>query len=415
MRVEKQILSEVNRMREIMGLKLITEAAIPPAMRSYLLDILGYTEKQIDALERGADDLSDLTKISDQFATAGIKTIDDLKTYVARNMGLRGVDDVSDQVLLKFMKESPTIMDNIQNKLAQKVAAASDALLKKVQWESLMPTNLADDVEFVLSFPVTKADAPQIKLMADQHLTSVRNVMTDINNRGGIVPQGLFDLADELAEVSKQADNVNTKMTADYSQVGVGATRSGDDAITDALKKEMEEADKKLAELTAKNVRQQNLIKWLESNELFKMLKSQQKLNMKKTLISMLDGTLTDEQVKLKVAKQITDELSSNATAKQFAESNPSYIKKLLQKVSTFAFGNIQNTTITVIILFLLSGGTIMGLLGYGKKYFGTTKDFEESSGSGETNNETNSESPNSDNIDNSLEPLPASELEGLN
>jgi len=411
MRVEKQILSEVNRMREIMGLKLITEAAIPPAMRSYLLDILGYTEKQIDALERGADDLSDLTKISDQFATAGIKTIDDLKTYVARNMGLRGVDDVSDQVLLKFMKESPTIMDNIQNKLAQKVAAASDALLKKAQWESLVPTNLADDIELVFNLPVTKADASDIKLMADQHLTSVRNVMTDINNRNGIVPQGLFDLADELAEVSKQADNVNTKMTADYSQVGVGATRSGDDAITAALKKEMEEAERKLSELTAKNARQDRLVKWMQSNEIFKLLTPQQKLNYNKVLISLLDGSLTDEQVRLTLGKQFNDELSTNAAAKQFRKNNPTWVKETLIMIKNFAFKDMTSSAISIVIILLLMGYSFMGILGMLKGKAGTMKDFEDASGS----EETNSESPNSDNIDNSLEPLPASELEGLN
>jgi len=411
MRVEKQILSEVNRMREIMGLKLITEAAIPPAVRSYLMDIIGYTEKQIDALERGADDLSDLSKISDQFATAGIKTIDDLKSYVARNMGLRSVDDVSDQVLLKFMKETPAIMDNIQAKLAQKVGAASEALLKKAQWDSLVPTQLADDVEVVLNLPVTKADAADIKLMADQYLTSVRNVMTDINNRGEIVPQGLFDLADELSEVSKQADNVNTKMTADYSQVGVAVTKAEDDVLTAAEKEAIEAAEKEAKEVAERMKKLQSidqLIADLQGKAEWKNLTTKHKNELE---------TWIRNQGKNKSIAQLTSEANTEFM-KRLEQSN---LTKAQRAKYTKWFNNLPWAGKILLI------GSITGAIGLPTAYWGGTilhyfgKNFngeEFMKGvKGEDNTETpnETEDPNGGNVDNSLEPLPSSELEGLN
>jgi len=373
-----------------------------------ILKSLGYTDSYIDNIVGKTVDDLDLDSLADEFTAIGVKNSDDLVKKAAAEAGVSSIDDVSEEAILGYIRKNPKIMSSIESKVATMAKQAAESSIKNLEASKLFSPDVYDVLRAIsdmdLSTPGLSDDIDDvIKLLDDKIVAG--------SSKGVPTPDSLIQLRKQFAEQKKSIESVGANKLKPTIDTGATSGSKAADELTAQLKKEMEEADKKLAELTAKNVRQQNLIKWLESNEIFKLLTSQQKLNMKKTLISMLDGTLTDEQVKLKVAKQITDELSSNATAKQFAEANPSYIKKLLQKVSTFAFGNIQNTTITVIILFLLSGGTIMGLLGYGKKYFGTTKDFDESSGS----EETNSESPNSDNIDNSLEPLPASELEGLN
>ena len=133
-----------------MGLKLIMEATVPPAVRQALLDFMGFTEKQVDALERSADDFSDFTKLSDEFATLGIKNLDDLQRHVAQEMGIKSINDVSDDVILKFMKQSPEIMQGVTKKLNTLVADAADAIIKKADWESIVGKSFADEAEFVL-------------------------------------------------------------------------------------------------------------------------------------------------------------------------------------------------------------------------------------------------------------------------
>jgi len=409
--LNEQVLSELNRMREIMGLSIITEGVIDARTRM-ILKSLGYTDSYIDNIVGKTVDDLDLDSLADEFATIGVKNSDDLVKKAAAEAGVSSIDDVSEEAILGYIKKNPKIMSSIESKVASMARQAAESSVRNLEASKIFPTDVLDMMKEIsdmdLSTPGLSDDLDEIIKFFDDKVVS-------IGQKGGVVPDELIRLRKQFAEQKKSIESIGANKSKPTIDTGATSGSKAADELTAQLKKEMEEADKKLAELTAKNVRQQNLIKWLESNEVFKLLTSQQKLNMKKTLISMLDGTLTDEQVKLKVAKQITDELSSNATAKQFAEANPSYIKKLLQKVSAFAFKDMQSSVISIVIILLLSGYTLMEILGMLKGKVGTMKDFEEGSGSGSSTEENGSESPNSGNIDNSLEPLPASELEGLN
>ena len=75
--LNEQILSELNRMREIMGLSLLTEGVIDARTRM-ILKSLGYTDSYIDNIVgKTADDLN-LNSLADEFAAIGVKNSDDL-------------------------------------------------------------------------------------------------------------------------------------------------------------------------------------------------------------------------------------------------------------------------------------------------------------------------------------------------
>ena len=272
MEENKVILSEINRMRQIMGLKLIMEATVPPAVRQALLDFMGYTEKQIDALERSAGDFSDLSKLSDEFATLGIRNLDDLQRHVAQEMGIKSLNDVSDDVILKYMKQSPEIMQGVTKKLNSLVADAADAIIKKADWESIVGKQAADEIERALRYTIDAESAANIKILADNYKSIIDNEIADAVANGRTVPDSLRNLSEELGEKSKQADNINTKQNKDFSQV------PGDKNLA---KQEAENAAKEEADKAAKAAKEAEDVAQLEKEnaELEKKLEEMAKVN----------------------------------------------------------------------------------------------------------------------------------------
>lgn len=275
MEENKVILSEINRVRQIMGLKLIMEATVPPAVRQALLDFMGFTEKQIDALERSAGDFSDLSKLSDEFATLGIKNLDDLQRHVAQEMGIKSLNDVSDDVILKYMKQSPEIMQGVTKKLNSLVADAADAIIKKADWQSIVGGQAADEFEFILRQPIDAENAADVKMFADNYKGIVDTQIADAVANGRTVPDSLRNLSEELGEKSKQADNINSKQNKDFSQVpgdkNLGK-QDGENAMSDAeqeYRKKQEEINLQKEYEAMKNTQIEDLLSKLGGSEAF--------------------------------------------------------------------------------------------------------------------------------------------------
>jgi len=238
MRMEKQIISELNRMREIMGLSLLLEIRLPAWVKNYLLDVLGYTEKQIDNIEKSADDFSDLSKLSDEFASMGVKSFDDLKSVVARDMRLGRVSDVSDEVILKWMKESPEIIQSVTSKLNKLAASQADSLIKKAEWQSIVGDDLAKTYEDFLNLKSIDGDdiildaenASSVEIIANTYKSQIDNEIARAESAGTPVPDSLRDLSREMGELSQQAKNLDELNRRDLS--GVSGSRTGNTPLT---------------------------------------------------------------------------------------------------------------------------------------------------------------------------------------
>ena len=382
MEENKVILSEINRMRQIMGLKLIMEATVPPAVRQALLDFMGYTEKQIDALERSAGDFSDLSKLSDEFATLGIKNLDDLQRHVAQEMGIKSLNDVSDDVILKYMKQSPEIMQGVTKKLNSLVADAADAIIKKADWESIVGKQAADEIELALRDTIDAESAANTKILADNYKSIIDNEIADAVANGRTVPDSLRNLSEELGEKSKQADNINTKQNKDFSQVPGDknlAKQEAEKAAREAeelaqLQKQVEEQTRKLEELAKTNEMVDQAMKEVKVIQNYKRLKPDQQRIIMDSIQKLADEGKSKEFLiadsRLKIGQYLTD-LEADIN---FKRRNPALWKRAIQWAS-----DNKGTVIGGILISGLLGGywTITELLGEGASMVGDKEDFE--------------------------------------
>ena len=94
----RQLLNEINRYKQLMGIVLITEAG------KSVDDYLPLTPKAVDNLTKnGVDFTNDLTKLSDEFAKSGIKTFTDLSNFVAKKQNI-SINNVTDEIIRNYIK-----------------------------------------------------------------------------------------------------------------------------------------------------------------------------------------------------------------------------------------------------------------------------------------------------------------------
>ncbi len=213
--LDRTILTEINRMREIIGLNLITETIVPPELEQKVLKkVLGATEKQFDNLERAGIDMSSILKSSDELTRQGIDTFEEFVERVARDLGVTSVDDIDETIIGAWLKNNDAVYQKFAEEMAQKIASSADAIIKKTEWETLLPAGSADNITDFLSSKVagTADELDDIKLVSDSLKKSVDDTIADLEARGETVPESLKQLSEELGEKSKQAETVKSSM-----------------------------------------------------------------------------------------------------------------------------------------------------------------------------------------------------------
>jgi hypothetical protein len=401
MEENKVILSEINRMRQIMGLKLIMEATVPPAVRQALLDFMGFTEKQVDALERSAGDFSDLSKISDEFATLGIKNLDDLQTHVAKEMGIKSLNDVSDDVILKYMKQTPEIMQGVTKKLNTLVADAADAIIKKADWESLVGKDAADEIELALRDTIDAESAANVKILVDNYKSIIDNEIADAVANGRTVPDSLRNLSEELGEKSKQADNINIKQNKDFSQVPGDKNLAKQDAENAAkeeadkaakaakeaeevaqLEKENEELLKNLEEIAKRDAMVASCLKQLKTIPSFSRLKLKQRNLILEQVQTWADEGRSESWIIQKGRKEINQAFKDLKDDLDFQRKNPAMWKKTLKDAAEWISDHKGTVALSIGGVGLLLGWwTWAELAGKAVSTAGDEKDYEKGLG----------------------------------
>ena len=214
---QKNLLVEINRMKEIMGIRVLSEAVTPTYVKEFLEKALGVTEKQIDNLEKEGVDLSDFTKISDDFARLGIKNINDLSEYAAKKLGVN-IDVVSDDVLLKFMKESPEVTEAINRKLGGLINKAARDIVQAQDFKNLVGDDLADNIlNNVLGTGVNSQTADSILIAAQTYKREIDDAIQTQTSKGNTIPDSLKEISEQLGEKIKQVENFKNNYDVDYS------------------------------------------------------------------------------------------------------------------------------------------------------------------------------------------------------
>lgn len=216
--MSKEILSEINRFREILGLSLLKEAPAGPGkwFISSSDDITGTLSKTNDEFANALDDISTISsksvdEISDPFLKEFKKSIDEISTSQGKSI---------DEIL-----QNPRLREMVQLKFANKVKNNSDLVSKMV-------------------------DSFYTKNPAAKQLVNPKNISASIENA-----------------VSKGIKDYDALVTAYNKTIDEFETASGD-KIPDVIKKEMKEKVKNEVEtLKTKKPLEKQLEKEMERDK----------------------------------------------------------------------------------------------------------------------------------------------------
>jgi hypothetical protein len=218
---KKLVLEELYRMRELMGLKVLSETK--NIITHNLLmeggktvdELIGLGPKSVDNLTKnGVDFVNDLTKLSDEFAARGIKTFADLTDEVALSKGVN-VADVTDDMIESYIKSDEKLYQSI---LAKASAAAADQIDQLVKSANLT-TIFSKDPQQLISYKTyisTPPSARNVDLLinsVDDSIDEVEGLIDDIQT--GKIP-GVDTVPDELQDLyenllAKKTDLENFK------------------------------------------------------------------------------------------------------------------------------------------------------------------------------------------------------------
>ena len=224
-----KIVSEINRMREIMGLRILSEVLIESMLLTEsggddLGKVMGFSPKTYDNMtKQGVKFVDDLSTVSSKFDNLGIKSFSDLKGKVQLENPTKTIDNITDEDILAYLKTNG-IYDDIQLKASTIAKAEADILTKNRDivavfkgYEGTLKT-----INFILG---TKIDDLSIQGGLKEDLityrTEIDNVIKDLKDSGTPVPKSLEDLSLQLqakiddcnkfSEVPKTSVEIKTK------------------------------------------------------------------------------------------------------------------------------------------------------------------------------------------------------------
>ena len=203
---EKLIITELNRMREIMGLRILSEVLIESMLLTEggpddLGKAMGFSPKTYDNMtKQGVRFVDDLSTVSSKFDALGIKSFSDLKGKVAQLNPTKTIDSITDEDILAYLK-SKGIYDDIQTKANFAAKAEADMLTKNLDVVAVFKGNeeTLKTINFVLG---TKIDDLSIQGGLKEDLitykTQTDNTISSLKNSGTPVPKSLEDLSAQL-------------------------------------------------------------------------------------------------------------------------------------------------------------------------------------------------------------------------
>jgi hypothetical protein len=208
--LETKILTELNRMKEIMGLSLITEG-----VGDELLKLLGFDSKTIDNLIKSGFDISDLSKLSDEFTNLGIRDVADFKRAVSY---LDDAGRFTNEALTQFVKQNPTLMDEIANIVTKQSADYAKNIVTNANISTLLGPTRSTTINDLLSAEAFQGAEDNIIARIDIQLRSIDTLIDDIQSGkvSGIrrVPDELSEVRDSLSGKKADLENLKSKRRA---------------------------------------------------------------------------------------------------------------------------------------------------------------------------------------------------------
>jgi hypothetical protein len=211
--MKRKLLLELNEMRKMMGLPLLIEQVTPATKK--VLNLVGYTDSSIDNLAKQAD-LSDLSKISDEFASMGIKTMEDWQTLASK----QGIDlkTATDDQILKLIDSTPNLKSSILKAYNDKVTKLTNELIANADVKTFLPANMQTEVTTVMSKELTDENSDIIVKLVDTQLGKLDQLFDNLQKSRVEIPEPLQKLYDNLTTKKEDALNFKTKKSNNVNQ-----------------------------------------------------------------------------------------------------------------------------------------------------------------------------------------------------
>jgi hypothetical protein len=218
---KKLILEELFRMRELMGMNVLSETRYSIS-RNLLMEgaktvdeLVGLGPKTVDNLTKnGVDFVNDLSKLSDEFTARGIKSFADLSDVVAKKEGI-AVADLTDDMIEAYIKNDDALYKSILAKASAAAADQVDQLIKNVNVSTIFSKN-PDQLKSYNVFIGTPPSARNIDVLIDgvnDSIDELDKIIDDLNAAGSTVPDELKELYEQMLSRKTDLSNYKNKGT----------------------------------------------------------------------------------------------------------------------------------------------------------------------------------------------------------
>lgn len=211
--MKKELLNEINRYKQLMGIVLITEAG------KIADEYLPLTPRSIDNLTKsGVDFTNDLTKLSDEFTSRGIKTFADLSDVVAKKQNIT-VNDITDEMIRSYIKNDEKLYSSILTKASSAASQEVDNLIKNVNIGLIFLKNPSqlNSYRVYISTPPSVRNVDTLSSGLSDSIDEMEKIIDEVQSGkiSGIntVPKELQDLYDNLLSKKAEVDEFKNRQT----------------------------------------------------------------------------------------------------------------------------------------------------------------------------------------------------------
>ena len=220
--MEKHLLTEINRMKGMMGLTLLSEQAA--FYKKIIQGLTGVSDESAQSIAKSADEVGSEFGTALKQVVGGAGTYDDLVSYVSRQGGsVKSVDDI-----VNFVKSRPDLL--------KKIATSSDVIMKRAA-ESVFATSKVKDLFNPTSWAMVN------KLLTSNTISAIDSVLKQLEQYKGKNSE-LDDLIQKLKDRKSIAEKM--KSTPSVKVVDNVAGKAVDNVVgkvSDDLKIDMSKDD----------------------------------------------------------------------------------------------------------------------------------------------------------------------------
>jgi len=211
--MKKELLNEINRYKQLMGVVLITEAG------KVADEYLPLTTRSIDNLTKnGVDFTNDLTKLSDEFTSRGIKTFADLSDVVAKKQNVT-VNDITDEMIRSYIKNDEKLYSSILTKASSAASQEVDTLIKNANIGLIFSKNPSqlNSYRVYISTPPSARNLDTLTSGLSDSIDEMEKIIDEIQSGkvSGVntIPKELQDLYENLLSKKAEVDEFKNRQS----------------------------------------------------------------------------------------------------------------------------------------------------------------------------------------------------------